>query len=370
MNRLDGRRGDRRQDAIRQRRGSRGRNLVRCRKPGGNLQAMQKLAWVGTDVPLPFGRSPHELLQEMGERGYLDETVTGHLNHLWGDTPWMYQPPPDSERPVRHNLDTPLLEQLVAEVGGAAVEEVVVHSPFYDRQCEALRRLLTTLAPKRIVVLVQNTTLPSIPTRSRRSLPPIPAPHECWKPQRLSRRPSCTPNSFSSANVAAPCSSRGHPTCPSQRFAAPTRMATSNLPTSLPGLPTRSTPSSTASSSAPKAVDPTTLELRYKSDDTPDPEGIRLVRGGWDGTALTLDASAELPQADAIRLLIAGDEHDADAITVIGAHVSMRPGPVATELLERSFPVALGLGLDGGDVDLAHLAVPPRPTANPHQWPT
>lgn len=95
-----------------------------------------------------------ELLDGLAERGYLNPTATAHLAKVWADAPWLYAAAPDPERPVRHNLGSPLLDQLVAEAAASPVDELVVHAPFYDRRCQALRRLLDRLAPKQVTVLV------------------------------------------------------------------------------------------------------------------------------------------------------------------------------------------------------------------------
>jgi hypothetical protein len=96
-----------------------------------------------------------ELLDGLAARGYLNATAGRHLTKMWADTAWLYAAPPDPQRPVRHNLDLSLLDQLVAETTGDAVDELVVHAPFYDEHCLALQRLLNDLSPRRVTVLVQ-----------------------------------------------------------------------------------------------------------------------------------------------------------------------------------------------------------------------
>jgi len=86
--------------------------------------------------------------------GYLDAVTTERLKVFWGSYDWWHAPPV-ATGPVRHNLDTPLGEQLIAAVGADRVEELVVTAPFYDRRCEALDRLASELRPRRLRVLVQ-----------------------------------------------------------------------------------------------------------------------------------------------------------------------------------------------------------------------
>lgn len=86
--------------------------------------------------------------------GYLDPVTIERLGVFWSSQDWWHTPPaPDG--PVRHNLTTPLGEQLVAALAGQPVEELVVAAPFHDKRCAALSRLLTELAPQQTRVLLQ-----------------------------------------------------------------------------------------------------------------------------------------------------------------------------------------------------------------------
>ena len=80
----------------------------------------------------------------MAARGYLDAQAIQHLERMWSDAPWIWAPSTGGVQTVRHNLNTPLAEQLLAFVADEPVTNMVVHAPFYDPACEALRRLLTS----------------------------------------------------------------------------------------------------------------------------------------------------------------------------------------------------------------------------------
>lgn len=100
-------------------------------------------------------RAVKDLLGIMAARGYLDTQAQNHLAHVWSGTPWIWATPPGDAAPVRHNLDTPLATQLADAISGESVLDLVAHAPFHDRSCEALGRLLRTLSPANVTVLVQ-----------------------------------------------------------------------------------------------------------------------------------------------------------------------------------------------------------------------
>ena len=87
-------------------------------------------------------------------RGQLtDPIVHGRVLEAWNDAPWLFGAAAGS--PVRHNLTTPLLDQLAAAIGAESVEELTIHAPFYDSRCQALDELIKRCRPKRLRVLLQ-----------------------------------------------------------------------------------------------------------------------------------------------------------------------------------------------------------------------
>ena len=290
-----------------------------------------------------------EFLDGMAERRYLNPTATTHLAKAWADTPWLYEAAPDPERPVRHNLHMPLLDQLAAETTGAAVEEIVVHAPFHDRRCQALRRLLDWLAPKRVTVLVQQhetsvdaKALAGVVTGHRAEVRTAAAPiegtylHAKFVLVRQRRRAVLLQGS-PNLSVAALC-----------RADPQGNIELANLLTGPRGTFDEMLEELVVGSSP---ADPMALGLRYRSDPEPAETAIRLVYGLWSGGQLTLDASCDLPPADHIQLLVVGEPVAASHVSVAGRRVQMRPEAAAAAALERAVPVALRLTLDGETID-------------------
>ncbi len=99
--------------------------------------------------------SVRELIEGLKSRGYVSAVADRHLQHLLEDTPWLFRSATSEWRPVRHNLDQNFLVQLKEAVGNEAVQELAIISPFLDKDVVALESMLTTLRPRRAVLLVQ-----------------------------------------------------------------------------------------------------------------------------------------------------------------------------------------------------------------------
>lgn len=104
---------------------------------------------------LPAFLTVHEFIDGLVRLHYLNATVEKRLEHLWEQTPWLFQPTSSLEKPVRHNLTQSFLDQLQREVNGDAVEELWVLTPFYDKEALALAQLLKVLQPQQATLLVQ-----------------------------------------------------------------------------------------------------------------------------------------------------------------------------------------------------------------------
>jgi hypothetical protein len=96
-----------------------------------------------------------DLTEGLRSRGLVDGLAADRLRIFWEAYDW-WNDPPDNGGPVRHNLSRPLGDQLLDLVGGEAVQELTVATPFHDPKCASLKRLIERLKPKRVRVLVQD----------------------------------------------------------------------------------------------------------------------------------------------------------------------------------------------------------------------
>jgi hypothetical protein len=285
-----------------------------------------------------------ELLDTLAARGYLNPTASRHLTKMWADTAWLYAASPDPQRPVRHNLDIPLLEQLIAEVADDAVDDVVVHAPFYDEHCQALQRLLNRLSPRRVTVLVQEhetsvdaNTLTSVLDGHQATVRTAAAPIDGTYLHAkfiLVRQPHQAILLQGSPNpsLAALCHADPADNLELANLLSGPPDAFDDL---LEGLVIGSS-----------AADPRILGLRYRRDPDPAATAIRLVFGLWDDGQLTLEASCDLPAPDHIQLLILGEPFSVNEVSVEGRQVQLRPDADGVAALERAVPVALRLTLE------------------------
>lgn len=95
-----------------------------------------------------------DLTDGLDTQGLIDPVAADRLSVFWGAFDWWNQAP-NSTGPVRHNLNKPLGEQLLAAIDREAVTELTVSTPFHDPHCAALQRLVDVLQPDSVRVLVQ-----------------------------------------------------------------------------------------------------------------------------------------------------------------------------------------------------------------------
>lgn len=97
-----------------------------------------------------------DLVDGLGQRGLIDPVAQDRLRKMWDEIDWIHHaadaPHPS---PVRHNLNVPLGDQFIGEIGEESVAELVVMAPFYDRKVTALHQLRTRLKPALTTVIVQ-----------------------------------------------------------------------------------------------------------------------------------------------------------------------------------------------------------------------
>ena len=96
-----------------------------------------------------------EFITGILDRGLVDDVIRPRVQQAWQDAPWIYRPPAPGPRPVRHNLDRPLLDQLTEAIGGRPVDELVIHAPFSTTTARALAELIEQADPRHLQVLLQ-----------------------------------------------------------------------------------------------------------------------------------------------------------------------------------------------------------------------
>src|SRR6266496_3781559 len=109
------------------------------------------------DAPelLPAFLAVRELVDAFIQRGSIGLTARRRIEYMWEQTPWFFHAPTSIERPVRHNLSSSFLDQLLLAVDREPVEELWILSPFYDKQAIALERLLKEFQPEQTTILLQ-----------------------------------------------------------------------------------------------------------------------------------------------------------------------------------------------------------------------
>jgi len=105
--------------------------------------------------PLPAFLTVRELVDTFIQHGSIGLTARRRIEYMWEQTPWFFHSPTNNERPVRHNLTSSFLDQLLLAVDRDPVEELWILSPFYDQQAIALERFLKEFQPQQTTILVQ-----------------------------------------------------------------------------------------------------------------------------------------------------------------------------------------------------------------------
>lgn len=104
---------------------------------------------------LPAFLAVREMIDMLMRQGSIEGTAERHIKYMWEQAPWLFQASESAESPVRHNLTRSFLDQLLLELHGEPVEELWILSPFFDRDCTALERLLQDIRPGQTTLLVQ-----------------------------------------------------------------------------------------------------------------------------------------------------------------------------------------------------------------------
>ena len=97
------------------------------------------------------------LIAGMRDAGSLDPPVSEMLDLVWSHSTWLPEPPPSEPGRLRHNMETPLLDQL-AETVNWEVNEAIVYAPFHDPACRAISDIIGRFHPGRLRVLISRGT--------------------------------------------------------------------------------------------------------------------------------------------------------------------------------------------------------------------
>jgi hypothetical protein len=97
------------------------------------------------------------LVDGLAQSEALDPPTSQMLDLVWTHSTWL--PAPDSYAPVavRHNLQSPLIEQL-ADAVDFDVDIATLYAPFHDHDCAAVSAVLNRFRPKRLRLLVTRDT--------------------------------------------------------------------------------------------------------------------------------------------------------------------------------------------------------------------
>lgn len=259
----------------------------------------------------------------LAARGYLDAATIERLGVFWSAQDWWHAPP-TTDGPVRHNLDVPLGEQLIAELNGEPVEELVVAAPFHDPACSALEHLMTALTPQHTRVLVQPgrgsvdpSALSKVLSRHAAeawSIEPVAVPVSTYLHAKVlliktARRAVCLTGSANCSQVAL---WRSHPDA---------NVELGNLATGSRTAFDHLFAADVVMLAGP--VDPATLGVKIQEESPTEPApALRVENVRWIPPRLTGQLHGRLTDPAAVIIEIDG--------RISNAHVELSPGPAGT----------------------------------------
>ena len=297
--------------------------------------------------------SAKEFLDLLSLHGHLDEQARRHIDQIWADLPWIWLTPPDPQSPVRHNLASPLAEQLVDVLNGEPVIDLVAHAPFYDPECEAFRRLMIELSPANTTVLLQEHRTCVDPAALSRALTACPTRPNVL----LAEAPDSGGTYLHAKFLLIRTETRSISFAGSANLSLAALFRTDQATTARPagnvelvnlyvGEPADYDELLTGLSLKAPEVAMTALNLRDPRAESEDSVVGRpqLLRGTWERGLLSLDAAAELPDGRA-TLVVAGRDISVE-VTVRGSFARAPVGGEAGERLSQSPPVPVWLRID------------------------
>ena len=97
------------------------------------------------------------LVDGLAQSQALDPPTSQMLDLVWAHSTWLPAPDAYTRAAVRHNMQSPLIEQL-ADAVDFDVDVATVYAPFHDADCAAVSAVLNRFRPKRLRLLVTRNT--------------------------------------------------------------------------------------------------------------------------------------------------------------------------------------------------------------------
>ncbi|PDW05101.1 hypothetical protein [Candidatus Viridilinea mediisalina] len=289
-----------------------------------------------------------DLLEGLMLRRYLSDAAERYLQLLLQGTPWLHQSPEATDRPVRHNLNQSFLQQLRLEVGEQPVEELIILSPFYDRECRALEQLLILLQPAELTLLVQPGRTSLDPVALQRVL----AGYRGTARVQVARRPDGEPYLHAKLILVkqrdrAVCL-QGSANLSQAALLLIDPQGNIELVNLLSGARDAFDDLLAGLAIDPALVEVQNLDLHYEEPEQllSAPAAWRLTAAAWDGTQLRIEDRGPRPDLSGAVAILGVDEHRIERPRVDVRAVAWKPPVEEARRFDR--PVALRIRLVDG----------------------
>jgi hypothetical protein len=286
--------------------------------------------------------SARQFLERLIERGALGAVATQRIEYLFENAPWLYQAT-DNTSPLWHNLDESFLDQIVRELDGADVDELVVAAPFYDAEARALSELIRRTRPHRVRLLVQPERTSVNPTAIDRVAGQFPGQFEIVPIQRPDDPYIHAKLILATVGERTLCL-QGSPNLSQVALLRSGEEANFELANAFVGARGGFDGLLAALEFGPPAASASVLALSYEPLEAEPPEvlaGWHLTRGEWERNELVLHFRGDPPDLDEVGLLVGEHRFQLDVLGRSDEALRLDLQKEAQELLERSLPVVL-----------------------------
>lgn len=116
---------------------------------GGELFHVEE--WTG-ETPIDTARQAWQICRAIAARLEVDALFRTRVDGLSDEAPGLIQ---QADGPLLHNLDEPIIDQLVRVLDGEEVRDLLFWSPFSDRRLEALETIVARLLPRSVRIALQ-----------------------------------------------------------------------------------------------------------------------------------------------------------------------------------------------------------------------